>query len=90
MHGTPRTREKLGVYPHMTLKIARQHAVYRLYGTPRRMATGPDDGRNGLETFISVHPLKPRTRDEYQRLLEKHFSRNIAQTDVRHHNSRPH
>jgi len=28
MHGTPRTREKLGVYPHMPLKIARQQAIY--------------------------------------------------------------
>jgi integrase len=69
-------RIKLGNYPRTTLKDARKEAYHRLSGRGAQ-ATIEDAPacEKVVEDFIKIHHAqsRPRTRDEQERLLTKHF-----------------
>jgi hypothetical protein len=69
-------RIKLGNYPRTTLKDARAEA-YRRLGNRGAQATVEDAPacKTVVEDFIKIHHARsrPRTRDEQERLLTKHF-----------------
>jgi integrase len=69
-------RIKLGNYPRTSLKDARKEAHHKLSG--RGVQATVEDAptcEKVVEDFIEIHHAqsRPRTRDEQERLLKKHF-----------------
>lgn len=65
--GTPRKRRTLGRYPYMSLKEARQRAhnlIAAKYDPTPTVAT-----RDAVQAYLRLLRLRPRTSQEYERLL---------------------
>src|SRR5262249_10985046 len=78
-------RIKLGNYPRTSLKDARKEAYHRLSGRSAQ-ATIEDAPtcEKVVEDFIKIHHAqsRPRTRDEQERLLTKHFLKTHKETPL--------
>jgi integrase len=78
-------RIKLGNYPRTTLKDARKEAHHRLSGRgPQATVEDAAACEKVVEDFIKLHHAKsrPRTRDEQERLLTKHFLKTHKDTPL--------
>jgi integrase len=72
----PGERIKLGNYPFTSLKDARREAYKRLSDrSGQSVAVDAEPAQEVVKKFIEIHHAqsRPRTRDEQERLLTKHF-----------------
>jgi integrase len=74
-------RTTLGVYPHLSLTDARQLATLALYGSKTATSVSIKSSKV-LEAYLKQLAVKERTKNDYERLLNKHFKKELGTKSI--------